>query len=78
MLMNIEEKYPGMTEFFRIGGISAQAQTKHAIRTATDQRGEQNINEDAKVILFKVVRIQIQLINTQKWLLLNVLNFVRK
>ena len=41
-------KYPGMTEFFRIGGISAQAQTKHVIRTATDQRGEQTINKDAK------------------------------
>ena len=46
--MNIEEKYPGMTEFLRIGGISAQSQTKHAIRTATDQRGEQTINKDAK------------------------------
>ena len=32
MLLNIEEKYPGMTEFFRIGSKSAQAQTKHAIR----------------------------------------------
>ena len=37
-----------MTEFFRIGGVSAQAQTKHAIRTATDQRGEQTINKDVK------------------------------
>ena len=46
--MNIEEKYPGMTEIFRIGSIWAQAQTKHAIRTATDQRGEQTINKDAK------------------------------
>ena len=48
MLMKTEEKYPGMIGFFRIGGISAQAQTKHAIRTATDQRGEQTINKDAK------------------------------
>ena len=48
MLMNIEEKYPGMTEFFRIAGISAQTQTKHAIKTATDQRGEQTISKDAK------------------------------
>ena len=37
-----------MTEFFQIGGISAQAQTKHAIRTATDQHGEHTINKDAK------------------------------
>ena len=41
-------KYPGMTEFFRIGGISAQAQTKHAIRTATDQCDEEAINKDTK------------------------------
>ena len=47
MLMNIEKKYPGMTEFFRIGGISAQAQTKHAIQTANDQRSEQTTNKDA-------------------------------
>ena len=46
--MNIEEKYPGMTEFSRIGSVSAQAQAKNAIRTATDQRGEQTINKDAK------------------------------
>ena len=48
MLMNIEKKYPGMTEFSKISGISAQAQTKHAIRTVTDQHGEQTINKDAK------------------------------
>ena len=48
MLMNIEGKYAGMTKFFRIGGISTQAQTKHAIRTATDQRVEQTINKDTK------------------------------
>ena len=46
MLMNIEENYHGMTEFFRTGGISAKAQTKHAIRT--DQRGKQTIYRDAK------------------------------
>ena len=46
--MNIKEKYPGMPAFFQIGGISAQAQTKHAIRTAIDQDGEQTINKDAK------------------------------
>ena len=43
-----DKKYPGMTEFFRIGGISTQAQLKHAIRFATDQRGEKTINKDAK------------------------------
>ena len=46
MLMNIEGNYHGMTEFFRTGGISAKAQTKHAIKT--DQRGEQTIYTDAK------------------------------
>ena len=50
MLMNIEKKYPGMTEFFKIGGISAQAHAKHAIRTATDQGSEQTTNKDAKSI----------------------------
>ena len=48
MLMNIEGKYPGMTEFFRIGVTSTQAQKKHAIRIATDQCVEQTINKDAK------------------------------
>jgi len=31
--MNIESKYPGMREHLRIGGISVQVQTKHAVRT---------------------------------------------
>ena len=49
ILVNIDAKYPGMREYLKIGGISAQAHTKHAVRTATDQRGEQAINKDAKI-----------------------------
>ena len=37
-----------MKDHLKLGGISVQAQTKHAIRTPTDQRGEQTINKDAK------------------------------
>ena len=46
--MNIDEQYPGMREYLQLGGISAQGQTRHVVRTATDQRGEQIINKDAK------------------------------
>ena len=48
MLINIDSKFPGMKDHLKLGGISVQAQTKHAIRTPTDQRGEQTINKDAK------------------------------
>ena len=46
--MNIDSKFPGMKDHLKLGGISVQTQTKHAIRTPTDQRGEQIINKDAK------------------------------
>ena len=46
--MNIDEQYPGMRDYLQLGGISAQGQTRYAVRTATDQRGEQTINKDAK------------------------------
>ena len=48
MLMNIDKMYPGMKKYIQLGGISAQGQTRHDLRTATDQRGEQTINKDAK------------------------------
>ena len=44
-----DKKYPGMTEFFRIGGISAQAQLKHAIRSA---------NKYTKIAAFKCVKFR--------------------
>ena len=46
--MNIDSKFPGMKDHLKLGGILVQAQTNHAIRTPTDQRGEQTINKDAK------------------------------
>ena len=46
--MNIDSKFPGMKDHLKLEGISVQAQTKHAIRTPTYQRGEQTINKDAK------------------------------
>ena len=45
VLMNIDEQYPGMRGYLQLGGISAQGQTRHDVRTATDQRGEQTINK---------------------------------
>ena len=41
MLMNIDKMYPGMKKYIQLGAISAQGQTGHDLRTATDQRGEQ-------------------------------------
>ena len=45
--MNIDSKFPRMKNHLKLGGILVQAQTNHAIRTPTDQRGEQTINKDA-------------------------------
>ena len=47
-MINLDKNYPGMKEYLEKGGFSIQAQDHHAIRTATDQRGEQTINKDAK------------------------------
>ena len=46
--MNTYEQYPGMKEYLKLGGISVQPQARHLVRTATDQRGEQTINKNAK------------------------------
>ena len=46
--MNIDELYPAMKEYLKLGGLSVQPQVRHLVRTATDQCGEQTINKDAK------------------------------
>ena len=48
MMLNIDQKYPGMKQFLKEKGLSIQAQDNHCLKTATDQRGEQTINKDAK------------------------------
>ena len=47
-MVNIESVYPGLKELLKDMGISVQAQSTYALRTAIDQRGEQTINKDAK------------------------------
>ena len=37
-----------MKEYLKLGGLSVQPHDRHLVRTATDQRGEQNINKGAK------------------------------
>lgn len=49
VLMNLDDQYPGLKKYLDKGGFSTQAQEYHFIRTATDQRGEQTINKDAKI-----------------------------
>lgn len=39
-----------MKEYLEQGIFSVQAQENHAVRTPTDQRGEQSINRDAKTV----------------------------
>ena len=46
--MNIDKMYPGMKKYIQPAVISAQGQTRHGMRTATDQRGEQTISKDTK------------------------------
>ena len=48
-MLNLEECFAGMHDYYLMkGGFSVQAQKSHDVRTATDQRGEQSINRDAK------------------------------
>ena len=47
-LTHIKTLNPGMKELLMAKGMSVQAQTVHPVRTATDRRGEQTINKDAK------------------------------
>ena len=48
-MSNIDD-LPGMVDYLEKGIFSVQAQSNNAIRTATDQRGEQTINKDAKTV----------------------------
>ena len=45
ILMNIDKMYSGMKKYIQLGGISAQAQTRHDPRTVTDQCGEKNYKQ---------------------------------
>ena len=47
-LINIESTHPGMENFLKVGGLSVQAQERHAVKMSTDQRREQTINKQAK------------------------------
>ena len=47
-LKTIEYNYPGLKPMLVKSGMSIQAQDRHPLRTAIDQRGEQTINRDAK------------------------------
>ena len=45
---NLNDVYPGLEDLISKHGLSIQAQEKHSLKTAADQRGEQTINKDAK------------------------------
>ena len=47
-LSNISKDYPGLETFLKDGGLTVEVQNSHSVRTATDQRGEQTINKDAR------------------------------
>ena len=48
MMQGIEENYPGLKALLKQNCLSVQAQYSYPLRTATDQRGEQTLNKDAK------------------------------
>ena len=48
-LENLEQMHPGCLELIQDKGLSVQVQDKYPCRPATDQRGEQTINRNAKV-----------------------------
>ena len=45
---NIDSTHPGMENFLKVGGLSVQAQERHAVKTWSDKRGEQAIHKQAK------------------------------
>ena len=47
-LSNISKDYPELETFLKVCGLPVEAQSNRPVRTATYQRGEQNIDEDAK------------------------------
>ena len=51
-LINIESTHPGMENFLKVGGLSVQAQERYAVKTSTDERGEQTINKQAKTTVW--------------------------
>ena len=48
MMTSIEILYRGLKELLVQNGMSVQAEHRHAVRTAVDQRGEQTVNREAK------------------------------
>ena len=50
VLENIATVYPGLKEIIEEKGLSVQGQEYYSLRTATDQRGEQTLNRDAKIV----------------------------
>ena len=47
-LINMENQHPGLKQLLSDKGLSVQGQSRYKLRTATDQRGEQTINKEAK------------------------------
>ena len=60
VMTNLDKYYPGMEAVISQNGLLIQAQESHQLMTASDQRGEQTINRDAKIlgkVLFSVFYI---------------------
>ena len=50
VLENIATVYPGLEEIIEEKGLSVQGQAYYSLCTSTDQRGEQTLNRDAKIV----------------------------
>ena len=48
LMKSIDNVYPGLKDMLSSCVLSVQSQNRYALRTATDQRGEQTFNKDAK------------------------------
>ena len=48
-MRSIDLLYPGLKDMLKANCLSVQAQDRYPVRIATDQRGEQTINKDAKL-----------------------------
>lgn len=59
-LENVSSNHPEMKHLLEKGVFSVQGQDRHPVRTATDQRGEQTINRDAKTVGKKISQLIIE------------------
>ena len=50
-MANLDKYYPGMEAVILQNGLLIQAQESHQLMAASDQRGEQTINRDAKTLI---------------------------